>query len=470
MHGTTQPHDLVERLLSLSTTQDCIVIVDESSTVNLRWAQNALTTNGSGHGRKVTVIAIADRRQGRSVGVVSSSGAAEADLIRLVQAAEDAAHANEAAEDSLPLLSGRPPSAHFHDPPAATSPHLLMDFAAALGAVLGRAHAEGIHLYGFATHNMTSSYLGTSTGLRLRHDQPSGTVQMNARSADHSRSTWVGRATQDFADIDLDEVENELLTRLHWAQRRIDLPPGNYETILPPSAVADLLVYQMWCATARDAVEGRSAFSAANGHTLLGQQICSLPLTLLSDPHFPGLECPPFSLVHVPGDDIAAFDDEASVFDNGLPLERTDWIHEGTLNRLVATRHGARVTGLPVAPSIGNLILESSSRRTLEDMVASTQHGLLLTCLWSIRPVDPSTLLLTGLTRDGTYLIENGEVTAEINNFRFNESPLSLLGRAAEASASQRTLCREWGDWFTRAAAPALRIPDFNMSSTSRSI
>lgn len=158
------------------------------------------------------------------------------------------------------------------------------------------------------------------------------------------------------------------------------------------------------------------------------------------------------------------------MFDNGLPLSATEWIREGELNRLITSRHTAGLTGLPVSPAIGNIVLDGGEDRSLEEMVANTERGLLLTCLWYIREVDPATLLLTGLTRDGVYLVENGEVSGEVNNFRFNESPVSLLGRAVEAGRTEKTLPREWSDWFTRAAMPALRVPDFNMSSVSQGV
>ncbi|MBJ7530956.1 MAG: TldD/PmbA family protein, partial [Nocardioides sp.] len=108
---------------------------------------------------------------------------------------------------------------------------------------------------------------------------------------------------------------------------------------------------------------------------------------------------------------------------------------------------------------------------TVEDMVAGTQRGLLLTCLWYIREVDPQTMLLTGLTRDGVYLVEGGEITGVVNNFRFNESPVDLLGRFSHASATVPSFSREWGDdYFSRTATPALRVPDFNMSSVSQAL
>ena len=158
-----------------------------------------------------------------------------------------------------------------------------------------------------------------------------------------------------------------------------------------------------------------------------------------------------------------------SVFDNGVPLGKTDWISDGTLRHLGTSRHTAEVTGLPVTPLIDNLSLEvASGTGSVDDLAAGIERGLLLTCLWYIRAVDPQTLLLTGLTRDGVYLVENGEVVGAVNNFRFNESPIDLLDRFSAAGETVRSFSREWGDMFPRTATPALRVPDFNMSSVSQ--
>ncbi|MFK8907342.1 metallopeptidase TldD-related protein [Streptomyces sp. YS-3] len=460
---TVKPHEIVERALALSTADGCVVIADEHSSANLRWAGNALTTNGVTRGRTLTVIATVDGAEGTASGVVSRSAVTADDLEPLVRAAEAAARGAGPAEDARPLVEGVPVAADFTDAPAETSSAVFTDFAPALGEAFARARSGGRELYGFANHEMTSSYLGTSTGLRLRHDQPTGTLELNAKSPDRARSAWAGRSTRDFKDVDPGALDEELAVRLGWAERRIDLPAGRYETLLPPTAVADLLIYQLWSSNARDATEGRTVFSKPGGGTRLGERLARLPLTLRSDPNEPGLESAPFQLAHSSGDD-------ASVFDNGLPLSPTDWMRDGKLERLITTRHSAALTGLPVTPSIGNLVLDGGGERSLEEMVAATERGLLLTCLWYIREVDPATLLLTGLTRDGVYLVENGEVVGEVNNFRFNESPVDLLSRATEAGRTEKTLPREWSDWFTRAAMPALRVPDFNMSSVSQGV
>ncbi|MYU09276.1 TldD/PmbA family protein [Streptomyces sp. SID8361] len=467
---SVKPHEIVERALELSRADGCVVIANETSTANLRWAGNALTTNGVTRGRTLTVVATVNGGRGTASGVVSRSAVTAEELEPLVRAAEAAAREAEPAEDAQPLVERDPGAAvspGFTDAPATTSSEVFAGFAPALGESFAAARAGGRELYGFAHHQLVSSYLGTSTGLRLRHDQPTGTLEVNAKSAGSGtaapRSAWAGRATRDFTDVDPAAIDAELARRLAWAERRIELPAGRYETLLPPTAVADLLIDQLWSSSARDAAEGRTVFSKPGGGTRVGEKLSELPLTLRSDPAEPGLEAAPFVIAHTSGDDV-------SVFDNGLPLTATDWIRDGVLQRLITSRHTAALTGLPLAPAIDNLIVDAGGTRALEEMVASTERGLLLTSLWYIREVDPATLLLTGLTRDGVYLVENGEVVGEVNNFRFNESPVDLLARATEAGRTERTLAREWSDYFNRAAVPPLRIPDFNMSSVSKGV
>jgi predicted Zn-dependent protease len=347
-------------------------------------------------------------------------------------------------------------------PSSATDFGVFRGFAAQLGETLREAEGVGRKLYGFAEHDVTSSFVGNSAGLRARYDQPGGRLELNAKSADLSRSAWAGASTRDFTDVDVAALDAGLAERLSWQERKVELPAGRYETLLPPTAVSDMLIYLYWSAGARDAGEGRTVFSRPGGGTRIGDRLSPLPVDLFSDPAYPGLECAPFVAAHSSGRD-------SSVFDNGLPAGRTAWISEGTLSALHSSRFSAAAAGVAVAPSVDNLIMTApGASQSLAEMIASTRRGLLLTCLWYIRQVDPQTLLLTGLTRDGVYLVENGEVTGAVNNFRFNESPVGLLGRVAQAGATSRTLPREWGDYFNRAAMPPLRVEGFNMSSVSQ--
>ncbi|WUI04342.1 metallopeptidase TldD-related protein [Spirillospora sp. NBC_00431] len=457
-----RPIEAVERALSLSRADDCVVIAEERSTANLRWAGNTLTTNGVTRSTRLTVIALRNTADGVAAGVVSRSAVGADGVEELVRAAEADAAGNEPAEDARPLIAEGPADAAAgwgHDAPT-TGIGVFEGFAPALGAAFAEAEAADRRLYGFANHVVTSTFVGNSAGLRVRHVQPTGLVELNAKGS--GGSAWTGVATRDFTDVDVPALAAEVTRRLEWGERRVDLPAGRYETILPPSAVADLMIYLYWSAGAQDAADGRTVFSAPDGGNRVGERLASLPVTLSSDPAAAGLECAPFVIAH-------ASSRESSVFDNGLALGATDWIRDGVLTSLTQTRHSAERTGLPVTPPVDNLTMTGpDGGASLEEMIARTERGLLLTCLWYIREVDPQSLLLTGLTRDGVYLVEDGEVVGAVNNFRFNESPVDLLSRITEAGATGPTLPREWSDYFNRAAMPALRVPDFHMSTVSK--
>ena len=462
------PQDTVERALAAAKAGgETVVIADESSTANLRWAGNTLTTNGVAASRSLTVIAIDRRADGTAgVGTVSRSGITPDQVEDLVREAEKAAEEASPAEDAMELISGedtvRSTSGVWASPSSATDFGVFRGFAAQLGETLREAEGVGRKLYGFAEHDVTSTFVGNSAGLRARYDQPGGRLELNAKSGDMSRSAWAGASTRDFTDVDVAALDAGLAERLSWQERKVELPAGRYETLLPPTAVSDMLIYMYWEAGARDAGEGRTVFSKPGGGTRIGDRLSPLPLDLFSDPAYPGLECAPFAEAHSSGRD-------SSVFDNGLPAGRASWISEGVLSALHSSRFSAAAAGVPVTPSVDNLIMTApGGSESLAEMIASTRRGLLLTCLWYIRQVDPQTLLLTGLTRDGVYLVENGEVTGAVNNFRFNESPVGMLGRVVQAGATSRTLPREWGDYFNRAAMPPLRVEGFNMSSVSQ--
>jgi predicted Zn-dependent protease len=472
------PQDTIEHALAAARPGgQTVVIADESSTANLRWAGNTLTTNGVAATRSLTVISIDRRSDGTAgVGMVARSGVAPSQVEDLVREAEKAATESSAAEDAAALVSGeasyRSDSSAWSAAPSGTDFGVFRSFSARLGETLRAAEAAGRKLYGFAEHGVTSTFVGTSAGVRARHDQPTGRLELNAKSASpnapgDTRSAWAGVATRDFTDVDVAAVDAGLAERLSWQSRRVDLPAGRYETLLPPTAVADMLTYLYWSAGARDAGEGRTVFSrtgieAEGQRTRVGERLSPVPLDLFSDPSYPGLECAPFVVAHASGRD-------SSVFDNGLPSPRASWLSAGVLSALHSSRYSAGLSGLPVTPSVDNLILSApGASASLESMIAATKRGLLLTCLWYIRLVDPQTLLLTGLTRDGVYLIEEGEVVGAVNNFRFNESPVGMLSRVLEVGATGQTLPREWGDYFNRAAMPPLRIEGFNMSSVSQ--
>jgi predicted Zn-dependent protease len=460
------PQQIVEKALAASTADGQVTFVVEGSETNLRWASNSLTTNGAMRSRRVVVVSFVDGGAGMAVGSVTRSGTP--DVADLVAASEHAAREAGPAEDAMPLIGpdpdgGAPPgSGDWEADPAETSIEVFRDFAPELGQAFGEARDRGQLLFGFAEHSMETVYLGSSTGLRLRHDQPTGRVELNGKSADFATSVWAGTGTRDFRDVSVPDLAAEVDRRYGWSQRTVELPAGRYETLLPPSAVSDLMIYLYWTMEARDADEGRNVFAKAGGGNRTGDRLSALPLTLRSDPFEPGLECAPFQVV-------SGSSSAASVFDNGMATPAVNWIEGGVIANLIRPRSWALKTTAPATAAVDNLVLEDpTATASADEMLVATDRGLLLTTLWYIREVDPQRLLLTGLTRDGVYLVEGGEVTGAVNNFRFNESPVDLLSRTVQASRTERTLPREWNDWFTRAAMPALRVPDFNMSSVSQ--
>jgi predicted Zn-dependent protease len=455
--------ELVERGVAAADAAGadaCIVLVEEGSHADVRFAQNTTTTNGVHRARSVSVVMMAAGSVGtsRRTGVVGTAGVDD-----MVAAALADAREAPPAEDAFPLVEpgdgtlGR----DFGLTPEETDSGVLEEVLSSLSGAFGRARARDAVLAGFAELDVATLYLGSSTGLRLSHLQPTGAVNLVGRTTDGKGSAWVGEPS---ITPSLEAMEREIWRRLDWAKRQVSLEAGRYEVILPPSGVGDMMAELAFAGLGgRDAEDGRTVFSSEGGGTRVGTRIASLPFTLFSDPYEAGVECAPFVAAE-------ASSSEVSVFDNGLPVRRVEWLHEGVLAHLRYHRAGAAKSGVEVAPYIDNLVLHCAGAAggSVDDMVARTERGLLLTCLWYIREVDPATLLLTGLTRDGVYVIEDGAVVGAANNFRFNESPVDLLARATEVGTPVRALGREFGEYLNRSIMPPLRIPDYNMSSVSQ--
>jgi predicted Zn-dependent protease len=445
---------VLDEAAKLGGADETMVLVTDKVEATLRWAGNSMTTNGVSLSRSITVISVVRHGDTARIGTVVSADVDPRVIPGLVAASQGAARSAPEAGDAAPLLGDTGVPADWDAPVPGTGPLVFADVADALS----RRFRGVDRLYGFAHHNVATTFLASSTGLRRRYTQPTGAVEFNAKRGD--ASAWAGIGTADFADVPTDSLLEQLSMRLGWAERSVELPAGRYETIMPPSTVADMMLYLAWSMVGRGAQEGRTAFSAPGGGTRVGERLTELPLTMFSDPMAPGLACTPFVAV-------SSSSETMSVFDNGMEIGQVDWIRNGVINALAYPRATAAKFDAEVAVGADNMVM-TGGEAELADMIAATERGLLLTTLWYIREVDPTTLLLTGLTRDGVYLIEDGEVTAAVNNFRFNESPLDLLRRATEAGVSEKTLPREWADWATRAAMPSLRIPDFHMSSVSQ--
>jgi predicted Zn-dependent protease len=445
---------------SVAGAEGCVVLVEEGSHADVRFACNTTTTNGVQRSRTVSVVVLAAGSAGTATrtGVVGPEGVRE-----MVAAALADAEQAPPAEDAFALVIPPETTAarDFSFDPEETDSSALEPVLSSLSGAFERARSRDAVLAGFAELDVTTLYVGSSTGVRLSHAQPTGAVTLVGRTADGTGSAWVGVPA---IDPSFEEMEQEIWRRLDWGKRQVSLEAGRYEVILPPSGVGDMMTMIAYDAIGgQDTEDGRTVFSKEGGGTRLGEQITTLPFTLYGDPHERGIECLPFVAA-------AASSSEVSVFDNGLSVARTDWLRNGSLAHLRYHRAGAKKSGAEMAPYIDNLVLrcDGHDAGTVDDMVARTERGLLLTCLWYIRVVDPATLLMTGLTRDGVYVIEDGAVVGAANNFRFNESPVDLLVRATEVGTPVRSLGREFGEYLNRTIMPPLRIPDYNMSTVSQ--
>lgn len=456
-----RPQEIVERGLAELGPDRGTVLVEHEASANLRWANSTLTTNGMARQQIVHVVAHPPGDGGPEAGTASGDVRTAEDLTALVRAAVATAHAAGPAQDAAPEVPARPASSDWDESPATTDPAELAPVGRLLGDVLPNPDIEH---FGYAEHTVTSTYLGTSSGLRLRHDQPAARFELCGKSGGGARSAWAGRSGRRLVDMDLVGTSDEVRDGLAAQAVRIPVDPGRHPVVLSSSATADMLVYLLWSAGALDAVEGRSAFSRPGGGTRVGQRLSPLPVWLSSDPAATGIECAD----HVQSTISSAV---SSAFDVGLPLGATDWISDGTLRSLVTTRHSAALAGIVNTPAVDNLLAGVADHRgTLTEVAQRMGDGLLVTCLWYIREVDPQSLLLTGLTRDGVYVVRDGEVVGSAGNFRFNESPLGMLSRVVDAGSPVDCLPREWADWFTRSRVAPMAVADFNLSTASEAV
>ncbi len=446
--------DTIDRVLRLSKADACIGIARRVASVNIRWAHNTVTTNGDADEVQLTVISVAGRR----VASVTRTYFPAERLEEIVREAEAACERRPEAPDYMPLIEGRGEPADWHAPPADSDIHVFDPFVPQLRTLYEEARRANIATFGYSEFQTATTFVATSTGVRQRYTERMGKVEMTGKTPDFARSSWVGQVTHDFLDIDVRGMFETLQQRLGWAAKRIDMPAGAYEVLLEPSPAADLAISAYWFMTRRDADEGRSPYSKPGGGTRLGERLFG-GVTIYSDPAEPAIETTPF---HYGVDSGSA----SSVFDNGLELSRSEWVRNGVLQNLITPRYwAAKTPGSRVMPYVNNLVVAGSGPSTRE-MIAQTERALLVTCFWYIRTVDPQSALLTGLTRDGVFLIEHGQVKGAVNNFRWNMSPIAALAQVTQTGRCGLALPREH-DEFLRSKAPALRIERFNMSSVS---
>ena len=451
-----------------------IAIERHTCEVNVRAANNHPTTNGHAEANTLGAVCVADDR----FTIQRTDLLPSTDVRGMIQAGLAAARQLGPAPDASPLAgpdeAGKAGGMHSQldgsELPCGGPD--LDSMAGALQQVLSESRDHGFVCAGYAYQRSERELLALSTGVRRESDLTFGSLGLTVRTADSSRSSFLGRSARRLSQIDAGSLFAEARRRLEWTDRQVSLPPGDYEVILDSSAAADLLNRLFWEMHAQAADEGRTLFSSLPGKGV-GEELYSPLVTVESDPGDP--EMPVAGYVRTLGDGRSHHDEQGGVgllgylsaFDSGLAIPPATWIDKGVQGPLVCNRSWARDHDHEFRPRPDNLRMKGTAT-TLDDMIASTKRGLLINSFWYVRAADPSSLLLTGSTRDGVYLIENGEVTAHVNNFRFTNSAVEVFKRTVEVGQSHTTLTREYAMNFI--STPPIRVESFHLSSVSEAV
>jgi predicted Zn-dependent protease len=443
-----QARDLAHRILSRSGADGLEVELESGRRSNTRYAVNRVTTAGSSDDLSVRITA----RFGNRAATVTTNRFDDESLTAAVRGAERLARLAPENDERMPLL-GRQTYAEAPGYYASTAD---LDAASRAGvaasAISAARESGGLDAAGFLECSAGSTALANSAGLFAFHAATDFDYSVTMRTDDGTGSGWAGSGGRQWAGVDSEALHARAIEKAVLSRDPRPLEPGKYPVVLEPRAVADLVELLAFSLSARAADEGRSAFAAGGGGTRIGEQIVDSRVTLLSDPVEMGAA--PFS-------SPVGFGGGFVSDDNGLPLGRQVWIEDGVLKSLFYSRYWAERQGVRPVGFPSTLIMQGEDR-SLEELIASTERAVLVTRLWYIRSIDPRTVAFTGLTRDGNFLIEGGRISHPVNNFRWNDSPLSVLSHLEALSRPERVS-------VTRKV-PALRAGEFNFSSVSEAV
>ncbi len=410
-----------------------------------RTATNRITTAGGSTNTTVQISSVFGKRVAR----VTTNSMDPASLEQAVRDSEAAARLSPENPEYMPELG--PQEYVTVDGYYANTGDLTPEARAeSMARGLESARASGTIAAGFMDVRAGASAVATSAGLFAYHPRTGVTSTLTVRTPDGQSSGWAGDAAADWTSIKSERIAEDAVRKcLDW-RGRTQLEPGEYDVVLEPTAVGMLMRNLRTAFNARTADEGRSYFSRPGGGTRLGERVFHPGVTLRSDPAARDWETSPFS-----GD--------------GSPVRREVWIENGVLRSLSYSRFWADRQGAEPKPTPTNLILEGGDA-TLEDLIASTRRGVLITRFWYIRALNPRTLSYTGLTRDGTFLIENGKISRPVTNFRFNQSMVTLLQNVEMLGRPIRVAASENSSVSTPIVVPAMKVRGFNLASVSDAI
>lgn len=443
MFDKKRSREIAQKVLSFSKADEAHVSLDSGWTTHLRFARNSPSTSGNFSNPSLTVRSTFGKR----TGTATVNQFDDKTLQAAVRRAEQLARVSPEDPEKMPALAQQTylETNGFSQATADGGAEKMVDGVA---TCIKEAADNGLTSAGFAMTSARASSIANSNGLFAYDRSTTAYISETARTKDATGSGWASQSSHQASDIDYGKLARSAASKAKGSAKPRSLAPGKYVTILEPACVANLVGMMMWSMSARSADEGRSYFSAKGGGNRLGEKLFGDQVNVYSDPADPLAPARPWT-------------------GSGLPQRRRDWVNSGTLANLTYDRYWAAKQKKEPVPFPSNMIM-TGGKGSLDDLIASTKRGVLVTSLWYIRSLDPRTLLYTGLTRDGVFWIEDGKIAHPVTNFRWNDSPISVLKNIDAMTASVRIPPRPRRSANT--VVPALRLKEFHFSSVSEAV
>ena len=433
---------LLQKVLSYSKAEECEVSLSGSDSGNIRYARNSVSTSGEINRLSLSVSS----SFGKKTGNASIDEFDDVSLQKVVQRSEELAELAPENPEHMPLLGPQTfaDSITFVPETAAITPDTR---AEAVGKSIRVSKDAGLQAAGYLENTTGFDAVMNSKGLFAYNKSTDVVFSITTRNEEGTGSGYAARGYNDVTKLDTLSATKIATTKATGSVGARAIEPGKYTVILEPVAVAYLLESMFFGLDARTADEGRSFMSKPGGGNRLGDQLMDPKVNIYTDPFNPDLPSSTWNR-------------------EGQPIMKRSWIEGGVVKNLSYSRYWAQKKGVDAVPGPSNVIMTGGTA-TLEEMIKSTEKGILVSRLWYIRMVDPQTLLLTGLTRDGTFYIENGEIKFAVKNFRFNESPVIMLNNVEALGKPERTISVES---YRSYLVPPIKARDFTFSSLSDAV
>ena len=434
---------LLKKVLGYSKADECQVNINGSEGGNIRYARNSVSTSGAVNQASLAIFSVFGKRQG----IVTLNEYDDASIEKAVRRSEELARLAPENPEHMPFLDPQTygPQSNMYVPATATmSTKQRADMVA---QSLQIAKDNKLTAAGFIQNSGSFFGMMNSKGLFAYNTSTDVNFSVTLRTASGAGSGYMAKDYNDINKLDVTAASTTAAWKASHSESARALEPGKYTVILEPAAGIVLLENLYGALDARSADEGRSFLSKAGGKTRLGEKLVDEQVNIYSDPTNTELPTSSFN-----GD--------------GRPQEKISWIEKGVVKNFFYSRYWAQKKGVKAIPGPDGVIMTGGTA-SLDDLIKSTDKGILVTRFWYIRSVDPQTLLYTGLTRDGTFYIENGQIKFPIKNFRFNESPVIMLNNLEALGRPERTIS---GESNNSSLIPPMKIRDFTFSSLSDAV